>query len=628
MKKTLQSIKKVGIYSAFFGISIMSAQVTYTFTNASATGRTGPTTPQVTAAYLSTNLNGSVTVTSGIQSFTVPSTGPYRIKIAGASGQTSSNGPGGLGMIAQSDFTLTAGTVLNIVVGQQGLATVGVGSYFGGTGGGGSFIYTGAIGGGGGGGLLSAAGGGGGALSSITAVVANTCNANYSTNGYSITDAGGFIALGGVGGNGGGFSNRGINGAGPGTGWLSDYNPAFASLYPTMGGTRFTGGIGVAPGLDGGFGGGGASGTSSGSTNNWAGGGGGFSGGGAGHNGGMSDGQVGGGGGSFLSGTNQTNVGFNSGNGYIVITSLYGVNIAQTSTIACNGLLTAALSASVSGGTGPFTYSWSPSGGTASTATGLGAGSYTCTVVSATSGTVSNTFIVTQPSAVVSTIASQTNVTCYGGTNGVITLTTTGGTAPYSYTWSPSGGSAATATGLAANTYSCIVKDANNCSATSPSTTITQPATFSVATSNSIICTGETASLTATGATSYTWNTAATTSVIAVSPTVTTTYTITGVIGACTNSLTITQNVNACTGINEILENSISLYPNPNNGAFTIELTTTTQVIITNVLGDILLNSTLTAGKQTLDIQNKSNGIYFVKLIQNGKQQTIKLIKE
>ena len=112
------------------------------------------------------------------------------------------------------------------------------------------------------------------------------------------------------------------------------------------------------------------------------------------------------------------------------------------------------------------------------------------------------------------------------------------------------------------------------------------------------------------------------------SPTVTTTYTVTGVTGVCSNSLTITQNVSLCTNINEVLGNLVTIYPNPNNGVFTIELNATTQVTITTILGDVLLNTTLNTGKQTLDIQNKANGIYFVKLIQNGKQQIIKLIKE
>ena len=161
------------------------------------------------------------------------------------------------------------------------------------------------------------------------------------------------------------------------------------------------------------------------------------------------------------------------------------------------------------------------------------------------------------------------------------------------------------------------------------SVTVNANPTLLVVSNNSVICAGETVSLTVSGASTYTWNTAETTTVIAISPSVTSTYSLTGVnSNGCSSSASFTQTVNACTGINEILENSISLYPNPNNGIFTIELTTTTQVIVTNILGDILLNSTLTAGKQMLDIQNKSNGIYFVKLIQNGKQQTIKLIKE
>ena len=596
MKKTLQTIKKAGIYSAFFGISIMSAQTTYTFTNASAIGKIGPTAPQISAAYLSTNLNGSVTVTGGIQSFTIPTTGPYRIEAYGASGGTTAIS--GYGAKMSGDYNFTAGTVLSILVGQMG-SSYATGNSDGG--GGGTFVAQGGT-------LFVAAGGGGGAAQ--TATVGQ--NANTSTTVVN-----------------GAASQFGSKAAGynvNGTHFTYGVYTTVAQAFTNGGAGQAGGAAGGWPGGtygDGGFGGGGSSCSCS---TGGGGGGGGYLGG-------------GGGGGSYTSGfggssylnplaVNQNSLVLSTyGNGKVVLTLLYGVNITQTSTIACNGLLTAALSASVSGGTGPYTYSWSPTGGAASTATALGAGTYTCLVTSAVSGTTSSTFTVTQPSAVVSAVASKTNVSCYGGANGVITLTTTGGTAPYSYSWTPTGGSAATASGLVAGTYSCTVKDANLCSV-SISTTITQPATFSVATSNSIICVGSTASLTATGATSYTWNTAATTSVIAVSPTVTTTYTVTGVTGVCSNSLTITQNVSLCTNINEVLGNLVTIYPNPNNGVFTIELNATTQVTITTILGDVLLNTTLNTGKQTLDIQNKANGIYFVKLIQNGKQQIIKLIKE
>jgi hypothetical protein len=81
-------------------------------------------------------------------------------------------------------------------------------------------------------------------------------------------------------------------------------------------------------------------------------------------------------------------------------------------------------------------------------------------------------------------------------------------------------------------------------------------------------------------------------------------------------------------GINEIITNSNSIYPIPNNGEFTIELNETTHVNITNVFGQVILNEKLMAGKQNIDVKNHANGIYFVQFIIDGKQQTIKLIKE
>jgi hypothetical protein len=49
--------------------------------------------------------------------------------------------------------------------------------------------------------------------------------------------------------------------------------------------------------------------------------------------------------------------------------------------------------------------------------------------------------------------------------------------------------------------------------------------------------------------------------------------------------------------INEVLGNLVTIYPNPNNGVFTIELNATTQVTITTILGDVLVNTTLNTGK-------------------------------
>ena len=70
--------------------------------------------------------------------------------------------------------------------------------------------------------------------------------------------------------------------------------------------------------------------------------------------------------------------------------------------------------------------------------------------------------------------SSQTNVTCYGSSDGSATVSISGGTAPYTYSWSPNGGTAPTATGLAAGTYTVTVTDANG-SVITKVFTITQP---------------------------------------------------------------------------------------------------------------------------------------------------------
>src|SRR5262249_7705733 len=116
-----------------------------------------------------------------------------------------------------------------------------------------------------------------------------------------------------------------------------------------------------------------------------------------------------------------------------------------------------------------------PSGGTAATASSLAAGNYTCTITDANNCTTTQAVAITQPAAGLSTsISSQTNVNCFGNGTGAATINVSGGTAGYSYSWSPSGGTAATASSLAAGSYTCTVTDSKSCTKTQ-AVTITQP---------------------------------------------------------------------------------------------------------------------------------------------------------
>ena len=126
----------------FFILAVSSLEAqTYTFTNAGATGRTGPTQSQVNSTYTSGNtLYGAVTInTQGIQEWTVPATGTYTIEVWGAEGAAAESisyeGGAGKGARMKGDFSLSAGEVLKILVGQ-----IGKGGTYAGGGGGGAFV--------------------------------------------------------------------------------------------------------------------------------------------------------------------------------------------------------------------------------------------------------------------------------------------------------------------------------------------------------------------------------------------------------------------------------------------------------------------------------------------------------
>jgi gliding motility-associated-like protein len=144
-----------------------------------------------------------------------------------------------------------------------------------------------------------------------------------------------------------------------------------------------------------------------------------------------------------------------------------------TSCTGCDGTASIALS----GGTGPFTYSWAPTGGNAATATNLCAGTYTVTVTDQLSCSPPTTMAITVGASVptITITPTQTNVTCFGACNATASVTASGGTPPYTYNWLPSGGTGPSATGLCPGVYTCDVADNGGCTSTL-TFTITEPA--------------------------------------------------------------------------------------------------------------------------------------------------------
>ncbi len=175
-------------------------------------------------------------------------------------------------------------------------------------------------------------------------------------------------------------------------------------------------------------------------------------------------------------------------------TTLTGSITSQTN-VACNGGNTGSVTVAGAGGTTPYQYSLNGGAYQASgTFNSLTAGSYTVTVMDANGCTYNVPVTITQPATPVSgSISSQTNVSCFGGNNGAVTVAGAGGTSPYQYTLN---GGAYQASGtfstLIAGVYTVTVRDANGCTKDVP-VTITQPATAlsgSITSQTNVLCFG------------------------------------------------------------------------------------------------------------------------------------------
>src|SRR5690606_2837431 len=174
------------------------------------------------------------------------------------------------------------------------------------------------------------------------------------------------------------------------------------------------------------------------------------------------------------------------------------------------------ISVEVEGGALPLTYAWSPAGGTTDTATGLTAGTYTVTVTDAQNRTATATVTITEPDAIASNKVVN-GISCNGAADASITISPTGGVAPYTYLWNNADTNSSLA-GLSGGTYSVTITDASGCTLVE-NITITEPDVLTVgSTSQTDVSTyggndGE-AAVVITGGTapySYLWSNGATT---------------------------------------------------------------------------------------------------------------------
>jgi hypothetical protein len=187
---------------------------------------------------------------------------------------------------------------------------------------------------------------------------------------------------------------------------------------------------------------------------------------------------------------------------------------------------------------------------------------------------------------------------------------------------------------FASATYSVIGIDQNGCSDTAYILiqSLASPQ-LTLASSSAVICAGETVTLSAEGASSYTWNTNQNGAALVVTPGITTIYTVTGKAGnGCTTTSAFTQSVDACLGVHNsgMYSSGPNVYPNPNQGIFFIGLGNETngKIDIYNLAGQKIVSTALSSEVSAIDISEFSNGIYFIEIKQSAVVTRFKIIKQ
>jgi len=341
---------------------------------------------------------------------------------------------------------------------------------------------------------------------------------------------------------------------------------------------------------------------------------------------------------SNLSAGTYTVTAFSNGGGcpvsaVVTITQPPVLKVSTIFAISCTAANDARAAANASGGTTPYTYSWSGGKGTNATITGLSIGSYTVTATDICGDTAIASVNINTLFPLNVGIDSVTNLKCHGDSSGNAIAETGGGAPPYIFKWS-SGATSVIARGLKAGIYTVTVSDSCGNSATAFAT-ITQPSPITIV-ANSVptaqaSCIGAAWVNVSGGISPYTylWTDGKGTK-DSIYKLCQGRYCcrVTDANG-CIDSACITITSTAGIGNSTPNLSRVVIYPNPNNGVFTIvengklkmenELNT---IKVYNILGERVYNAMLKQVQHDdyqIDLRSQPNGVYFYRVItENG----------
>jgi hypothetical protein len=292
------------------------------------------------------------------------------------------------------------------------------------------------------------------------------------------------------------------------------------------------------------------------------------------------------------------------------------VMAAPPTTVAADKTLTCTGSAIILSAGGAATYSWTsgppsssytvfPTGPAVYTVTGFGSNGCPKSQTISVDAVIPN---VTVPATVAVCSGKSTTITASGATT---------------YSWNGISSSSASYATVPLTSNTVVVLTAKTSSSTvncftshTINVTVNPNPTVNVAATRTTVCPNQSSTLTATGALTYDWGALGTTTSIVVSPTVQTTYTVAGVdANGCKGIGSFVVKTSLCLGIAEMNSAAVvlSVYPNPNDGSFTISAASAIKLRLVNELGQQLMVFDLNVeNKYKADVEGISNGVYFI----------------
>ncbi len=298
------------------------------------------------------------------------------------------------------------------------------------------------------------------------------------------------------------------------------------------------------------------------------------------------------------------------------------LNIVQSNSTICSG------SSSTITASGASSYTWSNlSTSSQIVVTPTINTTYT---VSASSGSCSTSFIVTQsvvPIPSLSVSATSTQI-CTGNS---ASLAASGAN---SYTWSNGINLATTVVSPSVGTNYTVSTSNGFCSTIKTiSISVLPSPTLNVSATATLICRGNSTTLSATSAANYTWSNGSNLPSTIVSPTISNTYTVSTSNGICSSSRTIAINVSNCTNIASNLdsENDFRSYPNPFNNELTFKNTANTEMTVrlTNALGKLVAEFKLTENEELIfNTSQFAEGMYILESVSKDIKHIKKIIKQ